>query len=470
MRTSALQYLYLQKPVSSIILIVVLSVLPWIWNGLYTVEETQNTEIATAILTSGDWILPKTPASETICQPPLSHWLIAAFSLPQGFVSGFTTRLPTVLSFVVLMVFALLFFGRRLRFQEAFIAVLLLITCVEIHWAGISANINMIYTMFMSIGLFKMYRWENKLELKRLPLIIPLMFSGAILTKGISGIIHPLLIFGCYLFFLRKYSFYKIIKSLFYVGLTSLFIPSIWYIEGWRQGASDFLHVAFSEDITHLIGINNFQTASHLLLSPIIGFLPWTLLLFCSLFGLSRSDFSPTNLIENDEEEMKTRKKMRLFCFIASIGFVFLIFLSGNTTSSDFLPAYPFLAIFMAQYIIYLTENHSYVTRIFAGILATAVLIIILITSLESTRLIDLSAWISRYLSENNVNSFHSIMTAISFNNMAFVTLFLLLLIALGTTYYQMSKKINIKILYATIFLIYCCYLFVDGVIINHVL
>ena len=469
MRTSALQYLYLQKPVSSIILIAILSVLPWIWNGLHTVEETQNTEIATAILTSGDWILPKTPTGETICQPPLSHWLIAVFSLPQGSVSGFTTRLPAALSFVVLMVFVLLFFGRRLRFQEAFIAVLLLITCIEIHWAGINANINMIYTMFVLIGLFKMYRWENKLELKRLPLIIPLMFSGAILTKGISGIIHPLLIFGCYLFFLRKYSLYKITRSLFYVGLTSLFIPSIWYIEGWRQGASHFLHVALSEDFIHLVCFNNLQTAGYSLLSPVIGFLPWTLLLFCSLFGLNKSDFSPTNLIENDEEEVKTRKKIRLFCLISSIGFVFLTFLSGKTVSSELLPAYPFLAIFMAQYIIYLTENRSYVTRIFAGILATIILIVITIIIFDLTGLVNFSVVASPYLSEIGINSLNRILNVISLKNTTFVILFIILLIALGTTYYQMSKKINIKILYATIFLVYCCYLFIDGVIMSHI-
>lgn len=473
MRTSALQYLYLQKPVSSIILIVILSILPSIWNGFRTVEETTNTEVATAILTSGDWVLPKMQTGETICQPPLSHWLIAAISLPQGFVSEFTTRLPTALSFIVLMAFVLLFFGRRLRFQEAFIAVLLLITCIQIHWAGISANVNVIYSMFMLIGLFKMYRWENKLELKGLPIVIPLMFSGAIMTNGISGIVHPLLIFGCYLFFLRKYSLFKIIKSLFYIALTSLFIPTIWYIEGWRQDGADFLQVALSEDISNLINVEDFRSFGHnkgyLLLSPLVGFLPWTLLLLCSLFGLNKSDITPANLIENDEEERKTRKKMRLFCFISAVGFLLLIFLSGKIDASSFLPAYPFITIFMAQYIIYLTENRSYVTRIFAGILASMVFMIIVIMVLNLTHLIDISTLLSPHLSENNINSLSGIASAVSFNNIVFIVLFILLLVALGTTYYQMSKKINIKILYATIFLVYCSYLFIDGVIMNQI-
>ena len=473
MRTSALQYLYLQKPVSSIILIVILSILPWIWSGFHTIEETKNTEVATAILESGNWILPKTSTGEIICQPPLSHWLIAAMSLPQGSISGFTPRLPAALSFVVLMAFVLLFFGRRLRFQEAFIAVLLLITCIEIHWAGISANVNMIYTMFMLIGLFKMYRWENKLELKGLPIVIPLMFSGAIMTNGISGIIHPLVIFGCYLFFLRKYSFYKIIKSLFNIALTSLFIPAIWYIEGWRQGGAEFLQIALSEDISNLIHAEDFRTFGHnkgyLFLSPIIGFFPWTLLLLCSLFGLNKSDITPANLIENDEEEIRTRKKMRLFCFISAIGFFLLIFLSGKINASSFLPAYPFIAIFMAQYIIYLTENRSYVTRIFAGILASVASVIIVIIILNLTHLVDFSTLLSPYLTEKSINTITGIANAASFNNGVFTVLFILLVMALGTTYYQMSKKINIKILYATIFLVYCSYLFIDGVIMNHI-
>ena len=469
MRTSALQYLYLQKPVSSIILICIISILPWMLHPVYTTEEIKHVELSNSILVSGDWVLPKAPTGEIFSRPPMVHWLMALVSLPQGSLSVFTTRLPSILAFVILMVFVLLFLGRHLRFQEAFIAVLLLITCVGVRCVSISADANMIYSAFLLIGLFKMYRWENKLNLKGLPIIIPLMLSGAILTKGLAGVIYPLLIFGCYLVFLRKYTPLKIVKSLFYTGLTALFIPLIWYIEGARQGGSEFIQTALWGDLRSLIGMGDFGNDSvygygQTIFFPIIGFLPWTILLFCSLFGLSRKDFSPVDLVEKDQEEVRTRKKMRLFCSIAALGFFILIFLSGRNTFSAFLPAYPFIAIFVAQYILYLTENRSYVTRIFAGILAIASSVLVVVCFLVLGNLVNIGEVLVSY-AKMNAETAKIIVEAVSLQNMSFVIPLFFVLAALVTAYYQLFKKINIKILYATIFLLFCSYLLLDGLV-----
>lgn len=435
---------------------------------VYTTEEIKHIEVSNSILVSGDWVLPKTPTGEIFNQPPMVHWLMALVSLPQGSLSVFTTRLPSMLAFVISMVFVLLFLGRHLRFQEAFIAVLLLITCVGVRSVSISADA-MIYSAFLLIGLFKMYRWENKLNLKGLPIIIPLMLSGAILTKGLAGVIYPLLIFGCYLVFLRKYTPLKIIKSIFYTGLTALFIPLIWYIEGARQGGSEFTQIAFWGDLRSLIGLGDFGNDSaygygQTIFFPIIGFLPWTILLFCSLFGLSRKDFTPVDLVEKDQEEVRTRKKMRLFCSIAALGFFILIFVSGRNTFSAFLPAYPFIAIFAAQYILYLTENRSYVTRIFAGMLAIVSSALVVVCFLVLGNLVDMGEVLTSY-TKLNAETARIIAEAVSLQNMSFIIPLFFFLVALATTYYQMFKKINIKILYATIFLIFCSYLLLDSMV-----
>ena len=65
-------------------------------------------------------------------------------------------------------------FGKTIvKFQEAFIATLLLVTCVEIHRAAMTTRVDMLLTTFIVIGLFQLYRWEDKLELKGLPIFIP---------------------------------------------------------------------------------------------------------------------------------------------------------------------------------------------------------------------------------------------------------------------------------------------------------
>lgn len=80
MRTPTLQYLYLQKPITMIILICIISVLPWL--GLSELGSTANSAdaaVAEAMLKSGEWVLPKMPSGEISYDHPMLHWLIVLF-------------------------------------------------------------------------------------------------------------------------------------------------------------------------------------------------------------------------------------------------------------------------------------------------------------------------------------------------------------------------------------------------------
>ena len=106
-----------------------------------TKGEPREAAVAVSMLETGNWVLPQVYADEFAYKPPLAHWLMAAASLPQGYVSEFTSRLPSALAFIMLIGFTLVFFGKRLRFQQAFIATLLLITCIEIHRAAMTTRV-----------------------------------------------------------------------------------------------------------------------------------------------------------------------------------------------------------------------------------------------------------------------------------------------------------------------------------------
>ena len=295
MRTPTLQYLYLQKPITLVVFICIISVLPWIGIGDFSTKgEPREAAVAVSMIETGNWVLPQTYADEFAYKPPMSHWLMAAFSYPQGYVNEFTSRLPSAISFIVLVSFMLVFFGRRTRFQEAFIAALLLITCVEIHRAAMTTRVDMLLTTFIVLGLIQLYRWEEHLELKGIPLGIPLILGCATLTKGPVGIVLPLFIFGIYLLVLGKYKFLHIFKAIVYAGISSLFLPALWYIAAWKQGGDDFLDVVLAEnfgrffntstpDIDYRLGHENGFYYNFVTL--IAGFLPWTILLFFSLFG-----------------------------------------------------------------------------------------------------------------------------------------------------------------------------------------
>jgi 4-amino-4-deoxy-L-arabinose transferase-like glycosyltransferase len=478
MRTTALQYLYLQKPVSTIILVCLVSILPWIAFGDFSTKgEPREAAVAVSMLETGNWMLPKVYADEFAYKPPMAHWLMALFSLPQGHVSPFTARLPSALAYTALLALVLFFFGKKVRFQEAFIATLLLFTCVEIHRAGMTARVDMLLTLFTVAGLIKLFWWEDERELKGLPVVIPLLLSGAVLTKGPVGLILPVFVFGAYLLLLRKYSLFKIFKSVMYIGVASLFIPLIWYIEAWRQGGDEFLNLVVAENFGRFFHLNpgnihydlgHENGAWYNLVTLMAGFIPWTLLLFFSLFGMSIRKPGKAWL-SKAWQSLRAMDKITLFSLTASVCIVFFYSLPSSKRSVYLMPAYPFIALFIARFFLHLAEHRSTVTRFFAGVLAVTVSVAATASLLQISGIADIRLLAARFVSgEAAIATLHAVARALS-PGFATLSILALLLLSLAIIFYQMKKKINIKILYATIFLTYCTNLFIDGVVMQEI-
>lgn len=477
MRTSALQYLYLQKPISSVVIICAIALLPWLADDFYTKGEPREASVAVSMLESGNWILPKVYADEFAYKPPMAHWLMAVFSIPQGEITEFTSRLPSAIAQIVLIGFVLAFFGKRIRFQEAFIATLLLLTCFEIHRAGTTARVDMLLTTFTVLGLMQLYRWENKLELKGLPIWIPLLFSGAILTKGPVGVVLPLFVFFVYLLLLRKYRFWKIVKALLYVGVSSMFIPSVWYIAAYRQGGENFLNVMLAENFGRFFHISDSpihydlghkQGVFYNFITLLWGFIPWTFLFVFSLFGAKwrRPKKSFKQLLRDAWSWFLSLEKMKRFSLVAAVCILFFYTIPSSKRSVYIMSAYPFIAILLAQYLIYITENRSKVTRIFAYVLTTVVSAVFMTGLLVMTQAVDPHAIAAGFTAKaSTLHKIGSIANAFSAHNVITWVIMALVLVSIATVIYQTTKRINIKILYATILMTFCLNLFIDGIV-----
>lgn len=478
MRTPTLQYLYLQKPVTMVIIICIISVLPWIGLGDFSTKgEPREASVAISMLESGNWILPQVYANEFAYKPPMAHWLMAAFSYPQGYVSEFTSRLPSTIAFICLMGCTLMFFGRRIKFQQAFIATLLLLTCIEMHRAAMTTRVDMLLTAFIVIGLYQLFRWEDQLELKGLPVIIPVLLGCAVLTKGPVGVILPLFVFGAYLLMLRKYSLLTIFKALLYIGVSSLFLPLLWYIAAWKQGGDKFLDVVLAEnfgrffhlntpDINYDLGHENGVWYNFMTLAA--GFIPWTIFFFFSLFGLNwqRKKGSFKQMLKDSWNNILSMEKEKLFSLVALVCIIFFYSIPSSKRSVYLMPAYPFIAIFLAQYAIYITEYRTKVTRIFAAFLASVTTVVLIAIGLTMIGVIDPVAIASQYTSRTStLAQVEAVSNIFSFSYGLTVCIVIVVLLALLTVIYQMSKKINIKILYSTIALTFTINLLIDGVI-----
>ncbi|MDR2809386.1 MAG: glycosyltransferase family 39 protein [Tannerellaceae bacterium] len=478
MRPPFLQYLYLQKPITTVLLVCTLSVLPWIGLGDFSTKgEPREAAVAVSMLESGNRILPKVYADEFSYKPPMAHWLMATFSLPQGYVSEFTSRLPSALAYIFLMGITLFFFGRRVKFQEAFIGVLLLFTCIEIHRAGMTARVDMLLTTFIVWGLYVLYQWEDKRELKGLPVVIPFLLGCAALTKGPVGIILPLFVFGVYLLLLRRYRLLIVFKALLYIGVSSLFLPLIWYVAAWRQGGDDFLNVVLAENFGRFFHIDHLNVHYELghengfwynFVTLFAGFTPWTLLFVFSLFGMKlRKPALPFKaLLKNIQQSFYSLEKPKLFSLVALVCILFFYSIPSSKRSVYLMPAYPFIALFLAQYTLYITSYRTKVTRIFTVFLSALIGIVVVITGLTMSGLIDPTAIAGGFTNRSStLLSVEAVTRMITRPDGLTIAILIILAVALITVFYQMRKKTNLKILYAVIFLVFAVNLLIDGIV-----
>ena len=473
MRPPSVQYFYLEKPTVLLITITVLSVFLWIGHGdFYTKGEPREASVALSMVENNQWILPEVYADEIAYKPPLMHWLTAVFSLPEGKVTPFSARLPSTLAFLGLIVCSFMFFGRNLRMQEAFLAALILLTTFETHRSAMTARVDMLLTFLIVWALTLLFRWEEEKKLTGFPCLIPIIMSLAVLTKGPVGIVLPLLVFAIYLLFL-KYNAWKIAGKITILALPSLILPFIWYLFAFQKGGKEFMDLILAENFGRFWDINNLNVPYDLghkgdwwynWASLAGGFIPWTIVLIFSLFGLSYKRFSGIRNLWTGFIQME---KIKLFSALAAIVIFLFYTIPVSKRSVYLLPAYPFISIFIAQYVLYLTEYKVKVIRYFAAFIGTIASIAGLIVLLTiTTHWIDPVNFISNVINNGAWTvQFSAIWQSIHFSQLGSEILLILLLFSIFVLFNSFRKKRYLKTLY-TVFGVYLSLLLLmDGVV-----
>ncbi|MDR1718998.1 MAG: glycosyltransferase family 39 protein [Dysgonamonadaceae bacterium] len=473
MRTRTLQYLYLQRPLVILILITALSTLVWVGKGeFYTKGEPREASVALSMINDGNWVLPSVYAGEIAYKPPFTHWMTAVFSLPNGKVTPFTSRLPSAFGFIGFIVVSFLLFGRKLKFQEAFVACMILLCSFELHRAAMTARVDMLLTFFIVLSLLCMYKWEVRRQLRGFPLIIPLILSASVLTKGPVGLILPLLVFGVYLVLL-DYSVWEVVYKLALIAVSALLIPAVWYLSAYREGGREFLNIFLAENFGRFLSHNDPAISYHLgheepcwynFLTLLWGFIPWTLLYFFSLFSIRFTKKWPG--LKTIWQNLLSMEKIKLFSLVAAVIIIFFYCIPSGKRSVYLMPAYPFIAIFLSQFTLYLAEYRSTVSRIFCliiGLLGTLVAVVCLFPIVAHG--IDPVQW-AESLTHNAklLSTIDLISDSLKKSTALHIVLLCCLITALSTLFYQLGKKNNLKLLYATIGVYLCVNLVADGI------
>jgi len=473
MRPPTLQYFYLEKPAALLIVITLLSVFLWIGGGnFYTKGEPREASVALSMIEKNQWILPEVYADEIAYKPPLTHWLIAVFSMPEGKVTPLSSRLPSALAFLGLIVCSFMFFGRKLRMQEAFLSALILLTAFETHRSAMASRVDMLLTFLIVWALTRLFLWEEENKLNGFPWLIPLIMSLAVLTKGPVGIVLPLFVFGLYLLFLR-YNVWKIAGKLFLLALPAMVLPLIWYFLAYQKGGENFLRMVFAENFGRFFDLNNLNISYDLgheegwwynWLTLIGGFIPWTLLLLISLFSLSYKQFPKIRSVWTGILQIE---KIKLFSALAFIAIILFYSIPASKRSVYLMPAYPFIAVFISQYILYLTEYKAKIIRIFAvfiGIIACFVALIVFLTI--TTKWINPVHLLSGFVNNtDSITQFSAIWQSAHFSQLASEILLIILAFSIYILFNSFRKKLYLKTLYAVFGVYFCLFLVMDGLI-----
>ena len=130
------------------------------------------------------------------------------------------------------------------------------------------------------------------------------------------------------------------------------------------------------------------------------------------------------------------------------------------------MPAYPFIAIFLAQYALYITEYRTKVTRVFAAVLVSITIVIAIAAGLTMTGVINPATIASQYTSRpSTLLQVRAASGMFSSCDGLTISIVVVVCFALIMALYQMFKKVNIKILYSTIALTFAINLMIDGVV-----
>ena len=392
MRTPTLQYLYLQKPLTLILIIAGLALLPWLAVDSYKLLSFHE-----------------------------SHTIIAYIE---------------ALAFIG---YSFVFLGRRLKLPEAFTSSLVLITAFATQSYFFCNAVEMLYALSILMGTVSFFKWEES-GWKQFPYIGILLLSLAAIIKGGFTIALALLIFGSYML-LSGHTIKELIKRISLAGILSAILPVTYLLL-----KTDCLHTVIASE-------GSAQTIPFYLLTLVMGFFPWVIYLVFSIFGISPSATERKRKKECRPvvEPTESERKVYLFSIIVIIGVLvgFSVFPLKKAASISLL--YPFAAMFIARYATFLTEYRTRVTRIF-GYAMLFFSISVSIGFLAATfGLTDLSKPIldTNFFALATIEQL--VRNALTSSGPLKWALFFVLLFAQVTTIYQLQKKVNIKILYSCI-------------------
>ena len=456
-----------------IALLSVLVLVPFLGETIfYSKGEPREAIVAYTMLESGNWILPMNYGVEIAYKPPFLYWTIAVISSILGGVSEFSARMPSALAFLAMQLVFFSFVAKRKNVKTAFLTSILLLSSFEVHRAAVACRLDMLQVSLIVISLCLLFRWDEK-NCKGVPWLAVLLMACATLTKGPVGSIFPCLGIGVYQL-LRGRSFVKAFFSLLGIGLLSLIPLGIWFWAAYQQGGEPFVNLMLEENTGRFFRKMSYESHENPLwynfLTLIWGWIPWTLVLLVSLFGLKWKEMhvlpegdSVGERLKKVWDKFRSQSPLQLFIWVVILTIFIFYCIPKSKRSVYLLPIYPFMGVLLAEYLLALAQRGAKVFKISAWIFAALAVLLTVTFFTVRLGLVPESIWGTGRHAAENIAFMNALQTVpLSFSKWLIV--FLPLMSAACLLYTLLKCADARPLLYGVAGCMLCIFVALDGV------
>lgn len=360
--------------------ILVITFIPYLSLTLFNTKgEPREAIVALSMLQQDNWVLPVSCGGDIPYKPPMLAWCVAFFArlFGGGEVSEFTSRLPSALALVVMMVALFRYWAHRGSVALAGVATFVTVGCFEVYRAGMACRVDMLNTMFIVLALLSLARWCER-GCRRVPVVAALLMSGAFLTKGPVGVVLPCLVTWVYALAAGRHGVWRVTWRLACGALMACILPAIWYYAAWKQGGDTFLALVIEENFGRMTGSMSYD--SHVnpwyynIITLISGMMPYTLAVLLTLFSfkprrvhLARK--GDNGFISRALAHLRTLKPETLFALVTVVVIFVFYCIPASKRSVYLLPIYPFVAWFVTRYINFMCTRGPRMVKAYACVI-----------------------------------------------------------------------------------------------------
>ncbi|MBY0576744.1 MAG: glycosyltransferase family 39 protein [Gallionellaceae bacterium] len=311
-------------------------------------DEGRYAEIPREMVASGDWTTPRLNGLKYFEKPPLQYWATATAYTVFG-EHQWTSRLWTGLTGfagILLVWFAgLRLFGR----EAAGYAALLLSSSLLYVLMGHVNTLDMGVTFFLTLGIAGLLLGQAQADVRKQRNWMLLAWAGlalAVLSKGLMGLVLPGAALFIYCIVQRDFG---VLKRMHWLPGLAIFLAITvpWFVLVMKANPEFFERFFIYEHYTRFTtkDLGRYQPWYYFIPILLAGALPWTVLMFDSMFRSARGNL-PGRVFNS-----------QLFLLIWAV-FIYVFFsISGSKLPSYLLPMFPALALLMGKRIAEMRER-----------------------------------------------------------------------------------------------------------------